>query len=197
MTFTLFSNRKNQINNAITSIQDQIAQLQQQLADQQAFLQELGTVEQAGESAINQARTFLTMVRVIDPSQEEIFWQAMDALKGEDAAAIAPSPEEDSKAETPEPSDKPVDGAVIDVASTEVVEDVVETPEESTEPQEDEPTSNGNGKVYLSEKDLSELTIQTIRKLASNKKVDSKGKRWEIAYRLVGLVTQEDVNALN
>lgn len=87
--FTLFQARKSEIASNISAIEAQIVALQQRLVDEQAFLQELGTVEQAGQSAINQAMTFLSMVRAIDPTQESVFWQAMDALK-QQAPVIAP-----------------------------------------------------------------------------------------------------------
>lgn len=204
MSFTLFSNRKNQINNAIAGIQSQIAQLQQQLADQQAFLQEIGTVEQAGESALTQTQTFLTMIRAIDPSQEEVFWQAMDALRNEELTAIAPSnddtPEEAEQEAAAETDISTIDVDVISKATEEELhEDTSETETLETQEEEDadKPVLNGNGNGHLSVERLNNLTIQQIRKLASAKGVEGRGKRWEIAQRLDGLVVQDDVDALN
>lgn len=207
MSFTLFSNRKNQINNAIAGIQSQIAQLQQQLADQQAFLQEIGTVEQAGESALNQTQTFLTMIRAIDPSQEEVFWQAMDALRSEELTAIAPSNDETTEeveqktvAETPIDTDaNTIDVEAVEAEDQSSKEDAPETEALETQEEEeaDKPALNGNGNGHLSVDQLNSLTIQQIRKLASVKGVEGRGKRREIAQRLDGLVTQSDVDALS
>lgn len=94
MTFALFTARKTEINVEINAINNEIALLQQNLQKQQQFLQEIGTVEQAGESALAQTQTFLAMVRLIDPSQESVFWNAMDALKVQNQPAF-PAPEDE------------------------------------------------------------------------------------------------------
>ncbi len=56
---------------------------------------------------------------------------------------------------------------------------------------------NGSSNGHLSVDQLNQLTIQQIRRLAKAKEVSAKGKRWEIAQRLEGLVSEEDVAALN
>jgi hypothetical protein len=82
-TINLFSARKQEITSIIDSIKEQIKGLQQELLNQENYLQQLGTVEQAGQSALDQTSTFLSMVRAIDPTQEEVFWHAVNALKGD------------------------------------------------------------------------------------------------------------------
>lgn len=183
MSFTLFSTRKSEINNAIATIQAQITLLQQQLADQQAFLQEIGTVEQAGESALNQARTFLSMVRAIDPSQELVFWQAMDALKSTDMEALAPTPEVTEVTEeqetvpdstgSPEPDTVEVTAVEIEETTPDItLEEVSETTSEATsEATEEDDANNQNDDRLLTYAELTRVSWSDLKKICIDRTI--------------------------
>ena len=175
MSFTLFSTRKSEINDAIASIQSQIASLQQQLADQQAFLQEIGTVEQAGESAINQTLTFLTMVRAIDPSQEVVFWQAMEALKATETELLAPSndPEPDNDPTSPTSGggmpieDATEEGKTIDAIATPII-DAEDTPVPPTPVAATLETTKEDVATQLADNDTQPLTADELKAIRWN-----------------------------
>jgi hypothetical protein len=187
MSFTLFATRKSEINSAIASIQSQIAQFQQQLADQQAFLQEIGTVEQAGESALNQARTFLSMVRAIDPSQEAVFWQAMDALKNQNLEILPPG-NNDTTESSPTPDavpPAPEETTTVEVEATEVVETAAESQADDEAEQTVVDTSH-----QVAPRTLHKQPAKPLQWLATKRGIDHAGmKRHEIASALVGQVT--------
>lgn len=89
MVATLFSAHKNEVLGNIAGIESQILRLQQELADQQSYLQGVAASEPAGQSALDQTANFLAMVRTIAPSQEKVFWAAMEALKNPENLATA------------------------------------------------------------------------------------------------------------
>lgn len=181
MSFTLFATRKSEINAAINGLQSQITLLQQQLADQQAFLQEIGTVEQAGESALNQTSTFLSMIRAIDPSQEAVFWQAMDALKNSDVEALAPAVEVNDTLRTQTTPDSPAPDVAdtLEVTAVEVVEetipdvaldDVSETTSEATEEDEaDKPVQKDDRLLTYAE--LTRVNWSDMKKICTDRSI--------------------------
>lgn len=196
MTFTLFATRKQEIGSAIASIQSQIAILQQQLADEQAFLQEIGTVEQAGESALNQARTFLSMVRAIDPSQEVVFWQAMDALKSAEVEMIAPSSDAQTDVSPVTTSPTPDEPQTVEVDAV-AVEASQENDTEPTEP-DPAPSATDTTKVEASHqataRSLHKQPAKPLQWLATKRGIDTSNmKRHQIATALVGQVTQVEL----
>lgn len=218
MSFTLFATRKSEISAAIASIQSQIALLQQQLADQQAFLQEIGTVEQAGESALNQTLTFLTMVRAIDPSQEAVFWQAMEALKSTETEALAPgndTPEPDNDPTPPTPGGGvPVNEAeegetieTIEAIATPVTEDtpaptptpVAATTIETTE-EDVAIKSDDNDSQPLTADELKAISWSDMKKLCLDKGVsDPSGQRLTRKFAqaaLLGKLLRSDISYL-
>jgi hypothetical protein len=187
MSFTLFASRKSEINSTIASIQSQISQLQQQLANQQSFLQEIGSVEGAAESALIQTQTFLSMVRAIDPSQEAVFWQAMDALKNENLEILSPasddaaesSPTPDATAPTPEET------TTVEVEATEVTETAAESQADDEAEQTVVDTSH-----HASPRALHKQPAKSLKWLAAQRGIDHTGmKRHEIASALIGQVT--------
>jgi hypothetical protein len=166
MTFTLFTARKNEIGNAIACIQSQIALLQQQLADQQAFLQEIGSVESAAESALSQTRTFLSMVRAIDPTQESVFWASMDTLKSAEVEALAPGNDEITETDTPPATTPPATDAAEEPQTVEVEAVKVETQgeEEEDEAQITDSASTPNSTDDATQQPLP-LTADQIKKI--------------------------------
>jgi hypothetical protein len=206
MSFTLFASRKSEINSAIASIQSQITLLQQQLADQQAFLQEIGTVEQAGESALNQARTFLSMVRAIDPSQEGVFWQSMDALKNENLEALPPG---NSEAAEPSPTPdttppSPEETTTVEVEATEVVEATNEEqadevkPSETTDPLETTEEADADKPVFpLTAAEIKRIKWTDLQDICTKKNItDPSGQRLTrkfVERTLLGQLTSADI----
>jgi len=189
MTFSLFTARKTEINVEITAINNEIALLQQNLQKQQQFLQEIGTVEQAGESALAQAQTFLAMVRLIDPSQESVFWSAMDALKVQNQPAF-PVPEE-----TVEDSLETESLEVDAVETTESLEVEAVEITESVEPvDEDEKVS-----IPLTPHQVKSLEWGALKKIAEMRELQNpSGQRLTrkfVESQLAGSLTTFDVFA--
>ncbi len=185
----LLAAKFNQIASAIDTTNAQIAALQTKLSELQEHQQQLLSVEQACQSALAQVGTALSMLNHVDPAEIPTFKAAVDAQFGTDAIAFlesaTPTPAEAVEPKptaptAPEPSAAPDDVApVIDVAATVTDEPIKQT----TKPVA----------PATIEKMLNEMTIQSIRKLASVKGVDTKGTRAVIAGRLKAIVTQADI----
>jgi hypothetical protein len=182
----------NQIDSQIASVELQIKKLQDQLSSLQVWKQELLSVEQACESAISQVSTALLMLNQVDPSEVPTFKAAVDATFATDTPQLPAQPDTEPAVEpTPEPSPEPTEPAI-----TVEVEAVAETNGHNPTPAQEVVEQPENG--FLSPETLNELTIQSIRKLATKKGVDSRSrKRWEIAQMLAGKVTQIDIDNLN
>lgn len=116
-----------------------------------------------------------------------------------DADAIAAaSPEVDEQ----EPEDAPAEitEEFVEVTSVEVADELIDdvTDEVTQEEEGLAHIENGNGhNSPLTIEQLTQLPINKVRALAKTKEVSSAGKRYEIAQRLDGQVTQADVDALN
>ncbi|NEP10862.1 MAG: hypothetical protein F6K14_11740 [Symploca sp. SIO2C1] len=206
------------LQNQYAQIQEQIEQLQEQQRLIQAQLQRVGSVESKMESAAVLMQEAIAEINEVCPEELDNYQATIDSLFTPTSAQLPPVEDEDfvDPEESLEVGDY-VDGEngngngngnghhdVQDAGDFEVTIDL--------EPE----NGNDNGiagmpvqdliemirteevpEVILSLDDLNQLTIQKIRKLASAKEVSAKGKRWEIAQRLEGLVSEEDVAALN
>ena len=180
----LLAAKFNQIATAIETTNAQIAALQAKLSELQEHQQQLLSVEQACQSAVTQIGTALSMLNHVDSSEISTFKAAVDAQFGTDAIAflesaapvetVEPVAPEPTAPTAPEPAVPDAD-QTIDVAAT-----VTDEPIEQTKP-------------AMIEKMLNEMTIQSIRKLASMKGVNTKGTRAAIAGRLRAIVTQADI----
>lgn len=189
----LLAAKFNQIATAIDATNAQIAALQAKLSELQEHQQQLLSVEQACQSALAQVGTALSMLNHVDPSEIGTFKAAVDAQFGTDVIAFlesaTPTPAETVEPEptapiAPEPTTPDIEPA-IDV---EVATDAPATDEPS------EPVIKSTATTPATiEKMLNEMTIQSIRKLASVKGVDTKGTRATIAGRLKALVTESDI----
>ncbi len=175
----------------IQELEEQLKREREQLEQLQNHRQLILSAQSAAQSALEQAAKAFKMADTVDPSGQ-MANDLLDAIALE-RENIAPTPQlpqsGDDDTETqpkPEPSDNGND-PIIDVD--------VEVEESISARVEQVKTANGNG--HVSVEDLNELTIQKIKRLASFKKVSAKGKRWEIANRLDGLVTKEDLATLN
>ena len=186
----LLAAKFNQIASAIDATNAQIAALQAKLSELQEHQQQLLSVEQACQSALAQVGTALSMLNHVDQSEIGTFKAAVEAQFGTDAIAFLESAApaetvesvepEPTAPTTPEPSAAPDDIApAIDVAAT-VTDEPIEQTTKPVAP-------------ATIEKMLNEMTIQSIRKLASVKGVDTKGTRAAIAGRLKAIVTQTEI----
>lgn len=214
MSATLFAAHKNEVNNAIASLEAEILRLQQELANQQSYLQGVATCEPAGQSALDQAATFLQMVRAIAPTQEAVFWEAMEALKNpencaaaleaaqakrEESQVIAPVPAVD----TPEAHTEEAE-TTLDVDATEVIETEAdgqtEAPETPKEDEADKPVLNGDGGDLLTVAQINALDWAVLKKIAGDRNItDPTGQRLTRKFvegKLLGVLTWTEVKPL-
>ena len=158
-----------------------VEELRAQNLAMENHLQQLGSAENAAESAIEQIKTALMMINAISPAEVQTFKGAIDSLfdcERPQLAAVDPEPE-------PEP--EPSEDAVIEV--------VAETN-----------GHNGNGHGNIIEMEdleigvsdieaaLGKLGINELRKLAKAKRLDSKGAKFILIKRLIGAeITEAEV----
>lgn len=190
----LLAAKFNQIATAIDTTNAQITALQAQLSELQEHQQQLLSVEQACQSALAQVGTALSMLNHVDPAEIPTFKAAVSVQFGTEAIAFL-----ESATPTPAETVKPEPVAPIEpelaVSGVEPTIDVEVTDVEVTDA--DAAIASTAAATPGAAKDieglLNKMTIQSIRKLAVTKKVGGSGTRSEIASRLAGLVTQDDI----
>jgi TolA-binding protein len=185
----LFASKINEVNATIANISHEIEDLQARIEalrieklELEQYQQQLGSAENASESAIEQVKTALAMIKAISPSERETFKDALISLFTDDAdipllASAEPDPE-------PEPSD-------------DAIEDAIETsPNGHNGNGHNGHNGNGNGRETIDiealEIGVSDLTaslnklgINDLRKLAKKHRLDSKGAKFILIYRLI------------
>lgn len=157
-----------------------VEELRAQNLAMENHLQQLGSAENAAESAIEQIKTALMMINAISPAEVQTFKGAIDSLfdcERPQLAAVDPEPE-------PEP--EPSEDAVIEV--------VAETNGHN---------GNGHGDIEMEDLEigvsdieaaLGKLGINELRKLAKAKRIDSKGAKFILIKRLIGAgITEAEV----
>ena len=172
----LFADKINEVNATISQISHEIEDLQARIEDLRIeklelenYQQQLGSAENASESAIEQVKTALAMIKAISPDEKATFKDALISLF-DDAdipllASASPDPD-------PEPSD-----------------DAIETSPNG---------HNGNGNhhetidinaIEIGVNDLTaslnKLGINELRKLAKKHRLDSKGAKFILIHRLI------------
>lgn len=184
---TLLAAQFAQIDASISTTTAQITALQAKLSELQDYRQQLLSVEQACESALGQVGTALAMLNHVDPTQINTFKLAVDAQFGTDAIAlIAPTtePTPEQTAPAPEPTaptpTTPESTPVIDV-------DTIAT----------EPTAPDTATPADIEKSLAKLSLQSFRKLAKSKGLDSRLNRTVLTVRLKTIITKAELLALS
>ncbi|NER52474.1 MAG: hypothetical protein F6J92_38720 [Symploca sp. SIO1A3] len=190
-------------------IQIQIENLERQQREIQEKLQDVRSVESKMESAAALVAEAVAEITEVCPEELNSYQETINSLFTAPTAQLPLSDDSENSVEPPVEPELPNGNGnghhhdVQDVGDFEVTIDL--------EPE----NSNGNGiagiptqdliemirteevpEVILSLDELNQLSIQKIRKLASAKEVSAKGKRWEIAKRIEGLVTEDDVVAL-
>ena len=176
----LLTAKFNQIATEIESTNAQITALQTKLGELQEFQQQLLSVEQAVQSALSQTDTALMMLTHVDPSQIEVFKDALTVkFTSETIGIIEPAaPPAPETAPQPDPT-TPAPETVIDV---EVTPETTAEPTTATEPD--------------IEQELNKLPLPLLRTLAKSKSVDARGSAANITARLKKIVTNIDIRAL-
>lgn len=166
-----------------------VEELRAQNLAMENHLQQLGSAENAAESAIEQIKTALMMINAISPTEVMTFKGAIDSLFDCERPQLAAcgEPVESAVDPEPEPEPEPSEDAVIEV--------VAETN-----------GHNGNGHGEIIEMEdleigvsdiearLNKLGINELRKLAKAKRLDSKGTKFMLIKRLIGAgITEAEV----
>ena len=174
----LLASKFAQIATAIESTTAQITALQAKLTSLQEYQQQLQSVEQACQSALTQVDTALMMLHHVDPTEIATFKEAINIkFNSEAIALIEPTAPAETATDTPAEPIAPIpldDNPVIEVTATDI-------PAIDTD----------------IEKSLAKLSLQSFRKLAKSKKLDSRLNRETLTVRLKALVTPGDVLAVS
>ena len=174
----LFASKINEVNATIANISQEIEDLQARIEDLrieklelEQYQQQLGSAENASESAIEQVKTALAMIKAISPAERETFKDALISLFDEGDIPLLASAEPDPE---PEPSD-----------------DAIETSPNGN----GHNGHNGNGHaidinaIEIGVNDLTaslnKLGINELRKLAKKHRLDSKGAKFILIHRLI------------
>jgi TolA-binding protein len=171
----LFANKINEVNASIAGISQEIEDLQSRIEalrieklELEQYQQQLGSAENASESAIEQVKTALAMIKAISPAERETFKDALISLFDEGDIPLLASAE-------PEPEPEPSDN-------------------ENNPPNGNGHNGNGHGHIDVEsfEIGVSDLTaslnkmgINDLRKLAKKHRLDSKGAKFILIHRLI------------
>jgi TolA-binding protein len=186
----LFASKINEVNATIAGISQEIEDLQARIEDLrieklelEQYQQQLGSAENASESAIEQVKTALAMIKAISPDEKATFKDALISLFDDADIPLLASAE-------PDPEPNPSDDAIKERSQNEI----------KTSP-------NGNGhnghnghngnhhetidinaiEIGVSDltASLNKLGINDLRKLAKKHRLDSKGAKFILIDRLI------------
>jgi TolA-binding protein len=178
----LFASKINEVNATIANISQEIEDLQARIEDLrieklelEQYQQQLGSAENASESAIEQVKTALAMIDAISPAERETFKDALMSLFADRNIPLLASAEPDPE---PEPSD-----------------DENNPPNGNGHNGNGHNGHNGNGHAIDIEAleigvsdltaSLNKLGINELRKLAKKHRLDSKGAKFILIDRLI------------
>jgi DNA repair exonuclease SbcCD ATPase subunit len=177
----LFASKINEVNATISQISHEIEDLQARIEalrieklELEQYNQQLGSAENASESAIEQVKTALAMIDAISPAERETFKDALMSLFADRNTSLLASASPDPE---PNPSDDAIENAI------------------ETSPNENGHNShNGHGHIDVEsfEIGVSDLTaslnkmgINDLRKLAKKHRLNSKGAKFILIHRLI------------
>lgn len=175
----LLQSLTNQLQSDYAAVQVQIEELQEQQRLIQAQLQRIGSVESKMESAAALVMEAIADIKEVCPKELAGYKTTILSLFTDAPSpalpAVKPEPTEPAPEPTPEPTEptEPT-GDTVDVTAT------------------TEPEAKADEAIATIE-ELNELAVAAIRKLAGIKKVATTGRRYEIAQRLQGLVTKDEL----
>lgn len=185
----LFADKMTKVNATISQISHEIEDLQARIEalrieklELEQYQQQLGSAENASESAIEQVRTALAMIKAISPDEKATFKDALISLFDDADIPLLASADPDPD---PEPSD-------------DAIEDAIETSPNGN-------GHNGNGhaidinaiEIGISdlETSLNKLGINDLRKLAKRHRLDCKGTKLILIHRLIESgISEADLN---
>jgi TolA-binding protein len=179
----LFANKINEVNASIAGISQEIEDLQARIEalrieklELEQYQQQLGSAENASESAIEQVKTALAMIKAISPAERETFKDALMSLFADRNTPLLASA-------SPDPDPEPSDDAI---------EDVIETSSNGNGHNGNGHNGHGHIDVESFEIGVSDLTaslnklgINELRKLAKKHRLDSKGAKFILIHRLI------------
>ncbi len=197
----LFASKINQVNASIAGISQEIEDLQSRIEalrieklELEQHQQQLGSAENASESAIEQVKTALAMIDAISPAERETFKDALMSLFADRNTPLLASA-------SPDPDPEPSDDGGDDFAeySVEELETALTKSAAVIKELDKMPDSNGNGhnghghidvesfEIGVSDltASLNKLGINDLRKLAKKHRLDSKGAKFILIHRLI------------
>jgi hypothetical protein len=196
---------------AIDSTNAQITALQAKLSELQEHQQQLLSVEQACQSALSQVDTALMMLHHVDPAEIATFKNALVVkFNNEAIAQIEPAAPATPAATSTEPTEPiaptpPDTNPVIDIESTPATDtpatdtpatDTTATDTTATDTTATDTTDSDTTDIDI-EKTLDSLSLQSFRKLAKSKKLDSRLSRATLTARLKAITTRDEVLAVS
>jgi len=207
----LFASKINQVSTTIANISQEIEDLQKKIEwlrgeklQLEQYQQQLGSAENAAESAIEQIKTALMMITAISPTEAQTFKGAIDSLfdceRPQLAACSEPVESDPVPVPEPEPSGKPDSSTPLSVNVEVVAEDV--SPEvlqgcEETEGNQDisdEDVSPQGPKSDIAYYKIEQLPFNKLRALAKHRKVSGKGDAHDLIKRIFESgITPEEV----
>ena len=183
----LFNAKINEIQSQVSANSQEIEvlllrveELRAQNLAMENHLQQLGSAENAAESAIEQIKTALMMINAISPAEVQTFKGAIDSLFDCERPQLAAcgEPVESAVDPEPEPEPEPSEDAVIEMV-TEWEDDSI--------PQG--PTSD------IAYHKLEQLPFKKLRALAKHRKVSGKGDAHDLLKRIFESgITPDELN---
>jgi len=194
----LFADKMTKVNATISQISHEIEDLQARIEalrieklELEQYQQQLGSAENASESAIEQVRTALAMIKAISPSERETFKDALISLFDDADIPLLASADPDPE---PEPSD-------------DAIEDAIETSPNGNGHNGNGHNGNGNGHNHAIDIEslvigvsdieaiLNKLGINELRKLAKSRSLATKGTKFILIHRLIESgISESDLN---
>ena len=194
----LFASKINEVNATIANISHEIEDLQARIEalrieklELEQYQQQLGSAENASESAIEQVRTALAMIKAISPDEKATFKDALISLFDDADIPLLASADPDPD---PEPSD-------------DAIEDAIETSPNGNGHNGNGHNGNGNGHNHAIDIEslvigvsdieaiLNKLGINELRKLAKSRSLATKGTKFILIHRLIESgISESDLN---
>jgi hypothetical protein len=178
----LFQNKINQLNATVSTINAtiedlsrQIEALREQKLALETHLQELGSAENAAESALVQVQTAISMIQAISPDQIVTFKDAITALFNTDLPTLPPvTPDPEPKNPTPDEENT----IIVEPTLEDMVGDNNPTIADLLKEEYTKTTTNGHPAW------IKRLSVAKLRKLCQERNLDSNGTKAELITRL-------------